>query len=143
MCRQKRTEKMQRKFATAAAAALVFAAPLFAAPALAAAKRPAAELVPDGKPVPCINTSQIRNTSVIDDKTIDFHMNGGRIMRNNLPAACPSLGFDKTFGYRTSISQLCNVDIITVIHAGEPRRGASCGLGMFTPMKKVEPAPAK
>ncbi|MFN3592533.1 MAG: DUF6491 family protein, partial [Thermaurantiacus sp.] len=96
----------------------------------------AANLVPAGEPVNCVQRNRIRSTHVLDDQTIDFVMTDGRVYRNTLPGRCPGLGFDRAFGYRTSVNQLCNVDIITVISSGGgPRRGASCGLGMFQPMQ--------
>lgn len=110
--------------------------------ACTASERPARAqeaVVPAGDPVSCIETNRIRNTNVIDDQTIDFHMNNGDILRNTLPNRCPSLGFEKSFAYKTSIARLCNVDIITVLYSGGGvRRGASCGLGEFQPIKKAE-----
>lgn len=101
-------------------------------------KVPPAEIT--GKPVSCINLSQIRNTAVRDDRTIDFIMSGGRVYRNELPNQCGSLGFDRAFSYSTSLTQLCNVDIITVLQnvGGGLMPGASCGLGEFTPVKLVK-----
>ncbi len=95
--------------------------------------------LPDGDPVSCISLSQIRSTQVRDDRTIDFHMTGRRIYRNQLPASCPQLGFEKRFSYSTSLSRLCSVDIITVLYNNGPglQPGASCGLGQFQPMKKA------
>lgn len=108
--------------------------------AIAGSKK-ADNLVSAGKPVNCVHIRQIRNTEVRDDKTIDFHMLGGKIYRNTLPHSCPSLGFEEKFMYKTSLSQLCSVDIITVLHSagGGVDRGASCGLGKFQPMKKIAP----
>jgi len=66
---------------------------------------------------------------------IDFVLHDGSVLRNRLPYACPQLGFERAFTYSTSLSQLCSVDIITVIvQGGGPSRGASCGLGQFTPI---------
>lgn len=97
--------------------------------------------VPNGEPVSCIDRSRLRETRVLDDSTIDFIMTNGDRFRNTLPNRCPQLGFNEAFGYQTSINQLCNVDIITVIQpAGTPALGASCGLGQFQPMKRAEPA---
>lgn len=100
---------------------------------------PEAEIV--GEPVNCINLSQIRNSQVRDDRTIDFMMNGGKVYRNELPYQCGGLGFDRSFTYSTSLTQLCNVDIITVLQnfGGGLNRGASCGLGSFVPVKLVKP----
>ncbi len=109
----------------------------FAAAPLAAQDKKIAELKPIGEAKNCVLLQQIRSTQVIDDSTIDFYMRDGEVLRNRLPNSCPQLGFQRTFGYQTSISQLCNVDIITVLIPNSPvGRGASCGLGKFTPIEK-------
>lgn len=83
----------------------------------------------------CIPLQRIRNTRVLDDRTILFEMTGNETLVNRLPHRCPGLGFEKSFGYKTSISQLCSQDIIWVVtHIGSGLdRGASCGLGRFEP----------
>lgn len=104
----------------------------------ALAKRAPDTLVPIGKPVDCIQLSAIRSTNVRDDRTIDFILNGNKVYRNTLPNSCPSLGFEKRFLYKTSLSQLCSVDIITVLYqTAGLQPGASCGLGKFQPMQKM------
>ena len=91
-----------------------------------------------GPDVDCVNIRNIRQTKVMDDRTIDFIMNGGKWYRNTLPYSCPQLGFERAFSYKTSISQLCSVDIITVLQQGGGiHRGASCGLGKFTPIEPI------
>lgn len=107
-----------------------------AAPLAARPLKPAEEarIHPDGPPVNCIQPSRIRETRVRGDRTIDFYMVGGKVYRNVLPFACPELGFEERFGYKTSIDQLCSVDSITVVHSTPPYRGASCGLGPFQPI---------
>lgn len=91
-----------------------------------------------GAPVKCVPIQSIREARVLSDSVIDFHMNGGQVLRNRLPnGGCPQLGFERAFTYSTSLSQLCNVDIITVIRNGGISRGASCGLGDFTPIALV------
>ena len=89
-------------------------------------------------PANCVQLSQIRESRVVDDSTIDFYLRGGQVLRNSLPNKCPQLGFERAFTYSTSLSQLCSVDIITVIiQGGGPRTGASCGLGKFVPYTPV------
>ncbi|WP_404366237.1 hypothetical protein AB5I39_10475 [Sphingomonas sp. MMS24-J45] len=114
-------------------AALAFTA--FAAPGMARDRQaipPAAEV---GKPESCIQLRQIRETRVHGDRTIDFIMQGRKVYRNTLPNACPGLGFEERFTYETSLSQLCSVDIITVLYSTPAlQRGASCGLGAFQPV---------
>jgi len=90
---------------------------------------------PVGKPISCIPLTQIRESRVRDDQTIDFYMNGGKVYRSVLPNSCPQLGFEKRFAFKTSLSELCSTDIITVLREGPGlMRGASCGLGQFQPV---------
>ncbi len=98
------------------------------------------EATPDGKPISCVNLSNIRSTSVHGDSVIDFKMTGGKVYRNTLPNSCPSLGFEERFLYKTSTSQLCSVDIITVLQSPGLSQGPSCGLGQFQPVKLVKVA---
>ena len=125
---------------TVALACAGIALALSPAPALAAkdGKAKAAELVPVGEPVSCIMPSQLRSTRVIDDQTIDFEMNNGTVYRNRLPYSCPGLKMEERFAYKISTSQLCSVDIITVLQSfgSGLSQGASCGLGTFQKMEK-------
>lgn len=83
----------------------------------------------------CVDLQRIRESRVRSEQVIDFYMVDGSILRNTLPNSCPQLEFERAFTYATSLSQLCSVDIITVIvQGGGPSRGASCGLGQFTPI---------
>jgi len=90
---------------------------------------------PDGEAVSCIQSSRIRSTDVHGDRVIDFHMTGGKVYRNELPHACPSLGFEERFSYKTSINQLCSTDIIHVLQTPPSVPGPACGLGKFQPVK--------
>jgi hypothetical protein len=91
-----------------------------------------------GKAVNCIPIQTIRESQVRDDWTIDFRTSANKWYRNSLPNRCFGLGFERAFAYGTSLTQLCNVDIITVITnnagPGPVTRGA-CGLGEFTPVE--------
>lgn len=86
----------------------------------------------------CVQLNRIREARVVDDRTIDFYLSNREVLRNTLPNSCPQLGFERAFSYSTSLSQLCSVDIITVIiQGGGPARGASCGLGPFVPYTPI------
>ena len=87
---------------------------------------------PIGAALRCLSTTQISDTDVRDDRTIDFRVIGGRTYRNTLPYPCPDLGFERSFGYKLSTPMLCSSDSITVLHSGS--RGPSCGLGEFVPV---------
>jgi hypothetical protein len=91
---------------------------------------------PLGNAQSCIHINTIRESRVRSDKIIDFRASGNKWYRNELPHSCPSLGFEERFMYKTSLNQLCSVDIITVLHTsgGGLDRGSSCGLGKFQPV---------
>jgi hypothetical protein len=88
----------------------------------------------------CLFIANIRQTDVRNDRTIDFTLRDGSVWRSTLPYRCAQLGFERAFSYRTSISQLCRQDLITVIQQTGNQRGASCGLGEF---QRQPPPPTK
>ena len=90
----------------------------------------------EGAEQDCVTLSSIDHTDVIDDRHIAFYLRNGDILVNELDRTCPRLDEGRPFGYRTSISRLCHVDMITVLErtAGGLTAGASCGLGKFTPV---------
>ena len=121
-----------------AAAALLLAGPL-AAQSPSRLQQMKDSFVPAGEPVDCIVGSQVRDTRVLDNNTIDFFLQNNQVFRNNLPSSCPGLGAARAFQYTASTPRVCNVDTIRVFQQGPgPRFGATCPLGSFTPMK---PAP--
>lgn len=93
----------------------------------------------------CIRQSAIRRTEIVDDRTIIFYMSQQKIYVNNLPNRCSGLRSARTFSYRTTGSQLCNVDTIKVVRSlgGRPDVGPSCGLGKFRPVTEEEVAMIK
>ena len=92
------------------------------------------------EPARCITLSRIDRTEVIDDRTIAFHMRNGDIYLNRLDRACRNLDRGRPFSYRTSTSQLCSVDVITILEEFGVglSPGASCGLGLFEPSDEEE-----
>lgn len=89
----------------------------------------------------CISLNRISTTRVLDDKTILFKMRGRKHYVNRMKHACPSLKREERFMYKTSIGQLCSIDIITVLDSFG-RSWASCGLGKFEEIKlKPKPDP--
>lgn len=90
-----------------------------------------------GEAQSCIPLTQIRQTRVRNDWTIDFEGTGGRVWRNALTSRCPGLNINDAITYKTSLTQLCNTDIVYVLETigGRPQRGAACNLGDFVPVK--------
>jgi hypothetical protein len=99
----------------------------------------ATEVMADDKPAVstvaerCITINAIRQTKVVDDQTIIFYTTNNRNYKNRLPHRCGGLAIADSFSYSTSQSQLCSVDIITVLNrmGSNLTPGPSCGLGMF------------
>ena len=120
--------------------ALSLGTALIAAPTLAK-EAAIPEARPNGAAVRCIPISQIRESRVRSDQIIDFRVGARQWYRNTLPQSCPSLGFERRFSYRTSLSQLCSVDIISVLEdfGGSLREGTHCGLGPFQPVELGKP----
>ena len=125
---------MKRPVAITVAAVVSFSlmAPLALAaePAAPAPDAKQESKLPEGA-LRCVSLPQIRNTRVVDAQTILFEMGGKKTLANRLPRKCPGLAFEKRFAYKTSLNQLCNTDVITVITS--IGAGASCGLGYFEP----------
>jgi hypothetical protein len=110
--------------------------------AYAKEKKPAPEIRLVGEAQSCVQIHSINSTKIVDDHTIDFRMNGNKIMRNTLSGRCPGLKSADSFSYQTSMSQLCSVDIIHVLdnYGGSFHEGAGCGLGKFQPIEVVKAA---
>lgn len=103
----------------------------------AASKAPAVKVVGDAQS--CIPIVQIRSSTIHDDYTIDFEV-GSRTYRSTLPHRCSGLGSEDAFTYETSLTQLCDTDIIYVLRnvGGTLERGAGCGLGSFVPVERIK-----
>lgn len=107
--------------------------------AAASEKGKVPDATPDGKPLECLQNSQVRDTQVRSDQVIDFFTNGGKVYRNTLDYPCPQLGFEKRFSHKSTLDEYCSTDTITVLlNEGGLRRGATCGLGQFQPVKLVK-----
>ena len=85
----------------------------------------------------CISLSRVASTRVIDSRNIEFRMQGGKVYINILPNRCPGLRKGQPFMYRTSLNNLCDLDLITVLDTGGfgLRPMGSCGLGRFYPVQ--------
>lgn len=78
----------------------------------------------------CIPLNLLRDSRVIDNQTIFFRGPGRKAYLNKLPRTCSRLVSEDRFAYRTSIGQLCHLDIITVVDSFG-RSLSHCGLGKF------------
>lgn len=100
----------------------------------------AQEAAKEDKSIPCLKLDRIRDVDVIDNKTIVFQTGNNDYYLNRLPYNCNGLRLNDGFLYRTSLNEICNVDVITVLDKIGPgyTGGPSCGLGRFEPITKEE-----
>lgn len=76
----------------------------------------------------CLESFQIRNTTIVNPRTILFHMNDGTTWRNTLKNACPDLTFHGFVYVLHGLDEVCdNAVSIRVLESGE-----ICLLGQFT-----------
>src|SRR3546814_3662339 len=84
-----------------ALAACTSAAEESAGPGAGQASSRVVDATPVGEPQNCVNLANIRESRVLSNQVIDFHLRDGRVMRNTLPHSCPQLGFERAFSYRS------------------------------------------
>ena len=113
---------------------LIPAALILAATPGVARNQEVPEATPAGEPVSCLSLRNIRETKVRSDRIIDFVTTGRKVYRNELPHACPRLGFEQRYLHKTTIQSICSNDTITVLQSPGLSQGASCGLGKFQPV---------
>jgi hypothetical protein len=95
----------------------------------------------DRTPRRCVSTARIRNTDILDDRTILFYMRGNKeVYRTYLPRECPGLERNDRFSYQTQNGQLCDSDTITVLEQFGASLSPSftCRLGDFFPITREE-----
>ena len=87
----------------------------------------------------CVPVRQLGDSRIRDDRTIDFMRTGRKGWRVALPRRCSGLRAADSFTYRTSLSQLCNTDVIYPLNSigGRYERAAGCGLGKFQPIELI------
>ncbi len=90
--------------------------------------------------IPCIKKSNIWSVDIVDNKNIVFQTGVNNYYLNTLPYACNGLRLNDSLSYQSSVNELCNVDVITVLDTAGPgfQSGPSCGLGKFDPINKDE-----
>jgi hypothetical protein len=95
--------------------------------------------LPEGV-VNCVNLRQVEDTEIIDDQHILFRLSGGDMYVNHLPGTCPGLRRHDTIMYRTTLNQLCHLDMFTILRnvAGGFMPGGSCSFGKFHPTTEEE-----
>jgi hypothetical protein len=92
---------------------------------------------PDGPPVSCVRSPDLRGNRSVGRGAIVFSGSGGRKWVNETRGSCPSLEFGRALRFRMSSPQLCSGEIATVFDPGTGMEYGGCALGDFTPYRRV------
>jgi hypothetical protein len=100
----------------------------------------AQELLIEDTSARCIPLRNIQDIEILDERNIIFRVSVNNFYLNTLPYRCVGLRRNDTIMYRTSINEICDVDVITVLDDIGPgfQAGVSCGLGRFRPINEEE-----
>jgi hypothetical protein len=91
----------------------------------------------DGPAVACVSQRDLTGNRSVGEGALIFSGHGGRLWVNRPPAGCPALETGRALVTRTTTTRLCRGDIASVV---EPTTGmgyGGCGLGDFTPYRRV------
>ncbi|MET3665245.1 hypothetical protein [Caulobacter sp. 1776] len=88
-----------------------------------------------GKPVDCINLRLSGASRIIDKTAIVYEMPGGALYVNR-PNGADFLDRDATLVTKTSGTELCRMDIVTLVDQGSRLPRGSVSLEAFTPYPK-------
>lgn len=89
-----------------------------------------------GKPVPCITLHGSDGSEVIDGTAIVYKGPGGRYYVNRPRGGADSLHRDDVLVTKTSTSQLCNTDVVTLVDSLSRFQRGFVNLGDFVPYAK-------
>lgn len=91
-----------------------------------------------GPAVSCVNQRDLGGNRSAGEGAIIFSGRTNSMLYVNRPATgCPDLDFGRALIVRTTGSQLCRGEIVTVFDPVSRVEYGGCGLGDFTPYKRV------
>jgi hypothetical protein len=127
-----------KKILLALAAAATLAAPAAAAPRLHGEAQLAKMLEgrTPGKPVDCIDLSQVRSSQIVDGTAIVYDA-GGTLYVNRPRGGAESLDSWDAMVLKPFNHELCRVDVVQLLDTGSHFYKGSVFLGDFVPYKRV------
>jgi hypothetical protein len=91
-----------------------------------------------GPPVSCVSQRDLRGNRSIGEDVILFDGRSRDVVYVNRPAGgCPELNSGRAIVTRTTSNQLCRGDIAVVFDTQSGMEFGGCGLGEFTPYRRV------
>ncbi len=91
-----------------------------------------------GPPRSCVPQRDLAGNRSVGDAAIVFQTRSRNLVYVNRPAAgCPEIRSGYALRTRTTINQLCSGDIVEVFDPVSGFSRGSCGLGEFTPYRRM------
>jgi hypothetical protein len=91
-----------------------------------------------GPPQDCVNEADLGGNKSYGRGVILFSGRTNDVVYVNRPAAgCPGLNFGRALKTRTTTTQLCRGDIVTVFDPVSGTEYGGCSLGEFTPYRRA------
>jgi hypothetical protein len=91
---------------------------------------------PAGEPVSCVNQRDLRGNRSAGDALV-FTGLGDRLWVNRPAAGCPGLDSGRTLVTRTTTTQLCRGEIVSIVDPVSGFSAGSCSLGDFVPYRRL------
>ena len=95
-----------------------------------------------GEPVHCIDLHRVRGSRIIDDTAIIYDA-GGIVYVNRPENGADQLNQWDTMVTRTSSTQLCNIDTVTMVDRASHTFSGVVFLGDFVPYRRVRTGSAE
>ncbi len=93
--------------------------------------------VQSGPPVSCVSSRLLGGNRSVGEGAIIFQTTGsGPVYVNRPPGGCPEILSGRALRTRTTSTQLCRGDIVSVFDPVSGIEYGSCGLGDFTPYSR-------
>lgn len=90
-----------------------------------------------GTPVNCVQLSRIGSTKIVDETAVIYKQSSRLWYVNQLDDGhCAGLKPNRALITRTTSSQLCGNDLVTIALPNSPITYGACGLGKFVPYTK-------
>lgn len=90
-----------------------------------------------GPPQACVSQRMLRSNRSVGEDAILFEATNGIVYMNRPAAGCPTMEFGRSLRTRTTSSQLCRGDIVTVFDPVSGFEFGGCGLGDFVPYRRA------
>ena len=90
-----------------------------------------------GPPVSCVNQRDLGGNHSAGDAIVFGGRTRSTLYVNRPAGGCPDLNFGRALVIRTTSSQLCRGDIATILDPVSRTEFGGCGLGDFTPYRRI------